>query len=292
MELWLLIGAALAFGLSGLLGGGGNGGGSGAPEAEGPPPTAEGDSGDNVLTGSPLIGDAIYGRAGADTITGDVGDDYLDGGLGDDVIDGGIGADTISGALGADSITGGPGNDQILGFGGADTVDGSAGNDTINGGDGADSLTGGTGSDSIEGGLGGDILSGILADPADFPTTDLDGADTLEGWGGADRIILGNGDQAFGEFALTRADGLGDTFVVGTWITAAAATVNDFDPVVDRVEYYRAGNEILTMTSVDVMGDVTYELRADGDVVLRLPVGASGAMITIADNVTIRTAAV
>lgn len=291
MELWLLIGAALAFGLSGLvgLGGGDDDGGASGPEAEGPPPTASGDGGNNVLIGSPLIGDAIYGRAGADTITGDVGDDYLDGGLGDDVIDGGIGADTISGALGSDSLTGGSGNDQILGFGGADTMDGGADNDTLNGGDGADVLSGGLGNDSLEGGLGADVLSGILADPSAFPTTDADGADTLEGWGGADRIILGNGDQAFGEFALTSADGLGDTFVVGTWIDGAAATVNDFDPNVDRIEYYRAGSEILTMTSVDVMGDVTYELRADGDVVLLLPVGTSGAVVTIADNVTVLT---
>jgi Ca2+-binding RTX toxin-like protein len=280
----LLLTAGLAIGLGGL-GGGGSGGDGGGDAAEGPPPTQEGDSGPNLLEGSPLADDAIYGRAGADTITGDAGNDYLDGGLGDDLIDGGIGSDTISGALGNDDITGGPGNDSILGFGGADTISGGDDNDSIRGGDGPDSISGDLGSDSLEGGLGADTLSGILADPASFPTSDADGADTLEGWGGADTIILGNGDEGYGEFATTIADGAGDTFVVGTWISGPPATVHDFDPAVDRIEYYNAGGETLDIVEVDIAGEITYQLTADGDVVLLLPVGTSGNVVTLA-NVT------
>ena len=283
----LLLTAGLAIGLGGLGGGGGSSDGGG-DAAAGPPPTQEGDSGPNLLEGSPVVDDAIYGRAGSDTITGDVGNDYLDGGLGDDSIDGGIGDDTISGALGNDDVQGGPGNDSILGFGGADTISGGDDNDSIRGGDGPDSISGDAGSDSLEGGLGADTVSGILADPEDFPTSDADGVDTLEGWGGADRIILGNGDQGFGEFATTSADGAGDTFVVGSWITGPAATVNDFDPAVDRIEYYNAIDETLAMVEVNIGGDVTYQLTADGEVVLNLPVGTSGTVITLA-NVIERT---
>lgn len=289
MELMiLLLLGGLAIGLGGLGGGGGGGGsdGGGGTGAEGPPPTLEGDGGNNLLEGSPLADDAIYGRGGSDTITGDAGNDYLDGGLGDDVIDGGLGDDTISGALGSDDLSGGPGNDSILGFGGADTISGGDGNDSIRGGDGPDSITGDAGNDSLEGGLGADTLSGILADPSSFPTTDTDGADTIEGWGGSDRIILGNGDQGYGEFRTTVADGLGDTFVVGTWIDTTPATINDFDPLVDQIEYYQAGSEVLTMTSTNIAGNVTYELRADGDIVLLIPVGTSGDVVTLA-NVTV-----
>lgn len=282
----LLLLAGVGIGLGGLGGGGGDSdSGGGTVGAEGPPPTQEGDGGNNVLTGTPLD-DAIYGRAGADTITGDIGNDFLDGGLGDDDIDGGIGDDTISGALGNDVIDGGSGNDSILGFGGADTISGGDNNDSIRGGNGPDSISGDLGNDSLEGGLGADIISGILADPGSFPTTDADGADTLEGWGGADTIILGSGDQGYGEFRTTVADGAGDTFVVGTWIaTGNPATVHDFDPAVDQIEYYNGDSEVLSMTDTNIAGDVTFELRADGDIVLLLPVGTSGNVVTLA-NVT------
>ncbi|MEO0917240.1 MAG: calcium-binding protein, partial [Pseudomonadota bacterium] len=247
------------------------------------PIIGEGDSEPNLLEGSPLADDVILGRAGADTITGDAGNDFLDGGLGDDDIDGGEGDDTISGALGMDVIDGGRGNDSILGFGGADLIDGGEGNDSIRGGDGPDTIVGNLGEDSLEGGLGGDTISGILADPSSFPVDDTDGADTLEGWGGADTIILGSGDTAFGEFATTSADGLGDTFVVGTWITGDAATINDFDPAVDRIEYYRAGGEVLDLATVDVAGNITFQLTADGDVVVQIPVRMSGAVLNLTD---------
>ncbi len=282
----LLLVAGLGIGLGGLGGGGGDSGGS--VGAEGPPPTSEGDGGNNVLAGTPLD-DAIYGRAGSDTITGDIGNDFLDGGLGDDEIDGGIGDDTISGALGSDSIDGGSGNDSILGFGGADTINGGADNDSIRGGDGADSISGDEGNDSLEGGLGADTVSGILSDPDTFPTDDADGADTLEGWGGADTIILGSGDQGYGEFQTTVADGAGDTFVVGTWITGDPATIHDFDPAVDQIEYYQAGGEALDLQTINVAGDITYLLTADGDPVLRIPVGTSGAMLALGDITVVTT---
>lgn len=278
----LLLVGGLAIGLGGLGGGGGSDGGDDSVGAEGPPPTQEGDSGNNLLIGSPVIDDAIYGRSGSDTITGDVGNDFLDGGQGDDSIDGGVGDDTISGALGNDEITGGDGNDSILGFGGADTISGGDDNDSIRGGNGPDSISGDLGNDSLEGGLGADVISGILADPDTFPISDADGADTLEGWGGEDIIILGTGDQGYGEFATTEADGASDTFVVGSWIGATPATVHDFDPAVDQIEYYNAGGEDLEMISVVDAGETVFVLTVDGEPVLRLPVGTSGTIITLA----------
>ncbi len=279
MLILLLLGG-LAIGLGGLGGGSDDDGGD---AAEGPPATQEGDSGNNLLVGVAGLEDVIYGRAGSDTITGDTGNDYLDGGLGDDEIHGDEGNDTISGALGSDLIDGGSGADSILGYGGSDTIEGGDGNDSIRGGNGPDSISGGADSDSLEGGLGQDTLSGILADPESFPDNagDDNAADTLEGWGGVDRIILGSGDHGYGEYATTEADGLGDTFVVGTWIAGPPATVHDFDPDVDEIQYYNAGGELLTMTSTGT-DDVTFELRADGDVVLLLPVGGSGDVITLA----------
>lgn len=284
--LFLLAAAGLALGLGGLSSSSGDSGGSGDDAADAPPPTLEGNSEANLLEGSPLIDDVILGRAGADTITGDVGNDFLDGGLGNDEIDGGFGDDTISGARGDDTIDGGPGNDSILGFGGADFIDGGEDNDSIRGGDGPDTIIGNLGEDSLEGGLGGDTISGILADPETFPTDDADEADTLEGWGGSDTIVLGSGDTAFGEFATTPADNLGDTFVVGTWINGDPATISDFNPAVDTIEYYRAGGEVLDLTAVDLAGDVTYQLTADGDVVVQIPVGMSGTIVNLS-NVTV-----
>lgn len=279
----LLLTAGLAIGLGGLGGGGGSGGGAGGGDgAEGPPPTAEGDAAANTLVGTPLQ-DAIYGREGDDTITGLESGDYLDGNADNDSIDGGDGDDTIHGGAGNDILMGGDDQDSILGFAGQDTLEGGAGNDSMRGGLDADSLVGGTGNDSLEGGSGDDIVDGLLTDYTAFPTTDTDGADTLEGWGGADTIILGNGDQAYGEFATTIADGAGDTFIVGTWITGTPATIHDFDPAVDQIDYYRAGGETLAVNEVNNMGDVTFELTADGDVVLRIPVGSSGLTVTLGD---------
>lgn len=285
-SIFLLLGAAFAVALGGF-GGGGSGGGGSSSQNNAPDPTQEGDDDPNALTGT-NFDDVIFGREGDDTIDGGIGNDYLDGNADNDELIGGIGDDTLRGGLGDDSLSGGSGQDSLLGFGGVDTLEGGEGDDYLRGGGDNDIVTGGLGNDTVIGGEDDDTVSGILGEPGDFPTSDLDGADTLQGWGGSDTIILGNGDQGYGEFQMGVADGAGDTFVVGSWITTAAATVHDFDPLVDRIEYYQAGSETLTMTSTDVMGDITFELRADGDVVLEIPVGTSGDVITLA-NVTIVT---
>ena len=78
---------------------------------------AFGDEGSNTLTGSDInvLGDRLYGMAGADTLYGLSGNDYLEGGSGDDVLDGGVGADLLLGGDGNDTylFTGSWGNDVI-----------------------------------------------------------------------------------------------------------------------------------------------------------------------------------
>ncbi len=149
-----------------------------------------GTASDDVLRGSTLLKNQIFGGAGADFITGGNVDDRLDGGDGDDVLGGGGGDDFLVGGAGADAIDGGTGIDTVdysgsaIGvrvnlasgkgkFGdaegdtytGVEDVTGSAFADTLtgnglanrlDGGDGADILTGGGGADMLLGGLGAD----------------------------------------------------------------------------------------------------------------------------------------
>ncbi len=118
-----------------------------APPPPPPPPanggqpgrTINGNSGNNVLVGTP----------GNDVINCGSGDDRVDGRGGNDVINCGSGNDVVNGGAGNDRIHGDSGNDRLGGGPGNDTVFGDSGNDRISGGPGSDGLSGGTGRDSV-----------------------------------------------------------------------------------------------------------------------------------------------
>ena len=164
----------------------------------------------------------------------------------------------------------------------------------MRGGPGDDELIGGSGSDSMEGGPGADLLVGITGDYTTAPATDTSGADTLEGWEGSDTIVLGTGDHGYGEFGAASADGLGDTFVLGTWIGSPAPVIHDFDPAVDDIEiYYDSGavaDDTVIISSVDVAGDITYFITFDGDVLAEIPMGMTGNVLTLAQVTAIDVA--
>ena len=167
---------------------------------------------DDVLTGSNLEYDVIFGAGGNDIINALDGDDGLGGGAGDDQIDGGNGFDflgdwalagfyglpevtgpltvdlaagTLSGN-GSDALTsiegsqGSPGDDVMTGDGGDNEfvvlIDGA---DTVDGAGGDDIVDGGDGADDLDGGTGTDIVGHL--DSSAGITIDLGAGTTSEG---------------------------------------------------------------------------------------------------------------
>ncbi|WP_017999646.1 calcium-binding protein [Paracoccus sp. N5] len=91
----------------------------------------DGLAGNDILTGSFLNPNALYGGAGRDTLEGGAATNMLDGGLGDDVLRAWQGT--------------------------ANVLRGGAGNDLLTGGDQGSRLDGGSGRDTMAGGTGGDV---------------------------------------------------------------------------------------------------------------------------------------
>ncbi|NNJ69587.1 MAG: hypothetical protein HKP54_16290 [Boseongicola sp.] len=287
--------------LASLVGGGGS---SGGLETDEPDLTDEGTPGPDILVGTPFD-DVIFGRAGNDVINGDIGNDYLDGnadddevfgdvgddslfgGDGNDTLGGGTGNDFLRGGSGDDVLRGGAGNDLLEGAQNADFLQGDGGNDTLRGGPGADFLTGNLGVDELEGGPGNDTLIGLAGNYLDAPASDADQSDRLEGCEGADFIVMGAGDNAWGEFATTRADGASDTFVSGIWATGNPPTVHDFDPAVDQLVLYYdpavLSDPDITVTSVDIGGEITYQVGLDGNVLMLIDMGTTGGVVLPGD---------
>lgn len=292
--------------LASLVGGGGSGS---ALETDEPDLTEEGTPGPDILVGTPFD-DVIFGRAGNDVINGDIGNDYLDGnadddevygetgddslfgGDGDDTLGGGTGNDFLRGGAGDDELRGGAGNDLLEGAQNADFLQGDGGNDTLRGGPGKDFLIGNLGTDELEGGPGDDTLIGLAGNYFEAPAGDADAGDVLEGWEGADFIVMGAGDDAWGEFATTRADGASDTFVSGIWATGNPPTVHDFDPTVDKLVLYYDPSVLtdpaVTVTSVDIGGEITYQVGLDGDVLMLIDMGTTGGVV-LPNEVDLRT---
>jgi len=130
-------------------------------------------AGNDIISGTDLTRNELYGGAGNDTITGNKGDDLLMGGMGNDILKGGAGNDELYGDQGDDNLDGGAGNDYLNGGFGNDILKGGAGNDELFGGAGNDNLDGGAGNDLIVGGTGVDILKGGAgADIFSFSTGD------------------------------------------------------------------------------------------------------------------------
>ncbi len=153
--------------------------------------TILGGGGSDTLNGN-ADNDSLDGGGNADTLNGGSGDDVLLGGNGSDALRGDSGADTIEGGSGEDSIEGGSGSDSIVGGVNNDTIEGGSGSDTIDGGDGSDSIDGCTSSDVLSGGSNGDTIDG--GNGADTVSGN-GGSDILRGGSGADSIEGGTGDD-------------------------------------------------------------------------------------------------
>jgi len=189
-------------------------------------------------------------------------------------------------------LRGGADDDLLEGAQNVDFLQGDGGNDTLKGGPGADFLTGNLGIDELEGGPGDDTLIGLGGSYLSAPTSDADDADSLEGWEGADFIVMGAGDDAWGEFVATKADGAADTFVSGVWAAGDPPTVHDFDPLVDKlVLYYDPAvltDPVVTVAAIDIGGEITYQVGLDGVVLMLIEMGVTGGVAAPGD-VDLRT---
>ena len=92
----------------------------------------------NIIEGSDVSADGLFGLGGDDTLRGRKGDDVLHGGEGNDFLDGADGTDVLLGDAGNDTLQGGQGNDELSGGDGNDSLNGGAGDDHLEGGDGND----------------------------------------------------------------------------------------------------------------------------------------------------------
>ena len=158
-----------------------------------------GNDGNDRFTNSTWLRATADGGTGQDVLTGGPNGDWLYGGDGDDTIFGGAGTDWIAGENGADALYGQAGNDRILGasFLGPAEVNG---NDRLYGGDGTDELYGGDGDDTVAGGNGGDALFGDRGNDALYGAfvgnpAEVDGNDRLDGGDGNDALSGGDGND-------------------------------------------------------------------------------------------------
>jgi hypothetical protein len=98
----------------------------------------------------PYYGKCRYGTPGDDVIYGSaVWEDYIWGYQGNDHLHGSAMADELWGGPGNDTLEGGINDDALMGEDGNDTLQGKAGDDYLEGGQGADKLYGGDGDDYL-----------------------------------------------------------------------------------------------------------------------------------------------
>jgi Ca2+-binding RTX toxin-like protein len=188
--------------------------------------------------------DRGFARGGDDLVLGDDGDDRVYGGDGDDVILGQKGDDFLRGLDDDDLILGGEGNDDIRG----DTE-----NDTLFGANLLDE------EQVIAAYTAGETPSLTLT-----PSLETDEADTIFGGFGTDLIFAGAND------VVETGQG-SDTVVTGSWIAEGEnATVLDFDPSQDVLEYHYEGATEPAITFGPGADATDAEMRVDGEAVLIL----------------------
>jgi Ca2+-binding RTX toxin-like protein len=140
-----------------------------------------GTEGNDVLTGTRVGLNVIYGLGGNDRIS-------VQNASATTEIYGGNGDDTVNGSLwGADYIDGGPGNDILYGKWGNDTIFGGDGDDRIDGGAGDDRLDGGPGNNRIDGGPGNDTAV-FAGNYADYGLNGANGVTTVVGTEGTSSL--------------------------------------------------------------------------------------------------------
>jgi Ca2+-binding RTX toxin-like protein len=159
----------------------------------------------------------VEGNTGDDVLTGSAEADRLRGGWGDDVVRAGEGDDDIEPSRGNDDVFGGPGNDKLkfAPFGAGVRADMSTGRASGQGKDtfqeierlagtwNADELIGDASANALIGREGADIIFGRGGSDRIFGNTGRDkvygeaGDDTLEGGASPDFLVGGKGDDVF-----------------------------------------------------------------------------------------------
>ena len=161
-----------------------------------------GTEGNDVLTGTVIGHNVIYGLGGNDTISVSYSSatTELYGGDGDDIITGST--------WGADYIDGGPGNDNLYGAWGNDIILGGDGNDRIYAGAGDDVLYTGSGTDYVQADYGNDT---IYCGP---------GINQIDGGPGADTAVFAGNHTGY---SLSLANGV--TTIVGSEGTSSLTNI-------------------------------------------------------------------
>ncbi len=151
-----------------------------------------GDGSNEILTGSLLRADHLYGASGDDQLFGQGGNDYLEGNRGDDVLDGGSGADTMLGGQGDDTYLVDNAKDKVIEYAnsGIDTVQSSV---TFTLDTQVENLTL-TGTNTIAG-IGNELGNTLTGNSAGNVLKGLGGTDHLIGNDGSDLLAGGTGDN-------------------------------------------------------------------------------------------------
>ncbi|HEU5057405.1 MAG TPA: hypothetical protein VFU21_12800 [Kofleriaceae bacterium] len=162
--------------------------------------TIWGGSGQDVLIGSSVLLNHLYGEEDGDVLRGGDGNDRIDGGPGDDVMFGRGGHDSFhsEGAMdGADDMRGGDGSDTVLYSFRPTAVTVTIGDDTQPDGEAGEGDTVRNDVENVRGGNGPNVLVGNAAANELYggPT-----ADELYGGGGNDLLVGSTGaDMLFGD---------------------------------------------------------------------------------------------
>jgi Ca2+-binding RTX toxin-like protein len=160
--------------------------------------TLTGDSGNDLIQGSPL----------ADNVRAGSGRDFIEAGDGPDDIQGGSSTDTlvypasratpVNVTVGTGNFNDGGAEDQASNgrrdtvHGDVEAVAGTPQGDLIAGDSSSETLIGGLGNDVLNGNRGNDTLLGLEGDDV---IVGADGQDLLRGWLGADRLFGGGGND-------------------------------------------------------------------------------------------------
>ncbi|MFY0596156.1 MAG: hypothetical protein JXQ85_06980 [Cognatishimia sp.] len=218
-------------------------------------PIDEDDTDEGPETGDSLTGsqgdDILRGTSGNDIIIGNGGDDLLQGYSGNDLIDGGFGDDSLGGGDGRDALIGNYGDDRLWGGAESDVLAGGPGDDRLFGGDGDDLLEGWFGEDTMHGQDGDDIMLGVDIDEFNQITEQANDADTMYGGEGEDHILMGSGDEAYGDEGA-------DMFVTGTYVSPTdVPMINDWELDEDMLT-------IVVDNGASAVGTVTIGESTDG----------------------------
>lgn len=269
----------------------------------------------------------ISGNAGNNSLTGAAGNDTIFGGGGNDSIDGGTGNDNIDGGDGNDSLVGGVGNDSLVGGAGSNTLVGGSGDDTYVVASLADSIleSPAEGTDLVRSSVNfslfpsADIENLTLTGAGDINgtgnvlgnvITGNSGSNLIDGGAGIDTMLGGAGDDTFvvSEVGDVVSENLGGgTDEVQAWVnydlstspnienlTLLGTAVSGIGNAIDNVitgnalgNVLNGGGAVLGDTLVGGVGDDTYMISNNLDVIIEAAGDAADEVISSAANYTL-----